>query len=116
MKLPKLLFVAVFLCGAQAAATEESFQGTVQRGAAAQPSQYSFADLYRLTVPGPAAAAFPAGFSMVPAADAPIRVATAPAHAQFSIAEVKEPELWLLLLAGIALAAWVARRRLGYGF
>jgi hypothetical protein len=29
---------------------------------------------------------------------------------------VKEPELWLLLLAGIALAAWVARRRLGYGF
>jgi hypothetical protein len=112
MKFPKLLFAAVFLCGAQAAANEESFQGALQRGAAAHPSQYSFADVYRFTVSGPAAA----GFSMLPANDTPIRVAATQAPAQFSIADAQEPGLGLLLLSGVALALWVARRRLGYGF
>jgi hypothetical protein len=27
-----------------------------------------------------------------------------------------EPRGWMLLLAGLALAGWVARRRLGYSF
>lgn len=117
MKFLKPLFAVaavIFLSGAQAATTEESFQGALHRGAAAHPSQYSFADVYRLTVSGPALAGFP----LVPANDTPIRVAVtqAPAPAQFSIATVPEPELWLLLLSGLALAAWVARRRLGYSF
>jgi hypothetical protein len=50
----------------------------------------------------------------VTAADAPMRVATAPASAQFSVAEAREPQLGLLLLSGFAAAVWVARRRLGY--
>jgi hypothetical protein len=108
----KLLFVVVFLCGAQTAVSDESFQGALQRSAAAHPSQYSFADLYRVTVAGPAAA----GFSTVAAADTPIRVAAAQAPAQFSVADVPEPQLGLLLLSGVALAVWMARRRLGYAF
>ena len=92
-----------------AAGADDSFQGALQRGPAMHPSQYSFVDLYRATVAGPAANVFP-----VTAADAPMRVATAPASAQFSVAEAREPQLGLLLLSGFAAAVWVARRRLGY--
>jgi hypothetical protein len=34
----------------------------------------------------------------------------------FSIGAVPEPKSWLLVLSGLALAGWVARRRLGYSF
>jgi MYXO-CTERM domain-containing protein len=110
MRLLTLLLAVMFSCGAQAAAGDESFQGALQRAAVAAPSQYSFADLYRLTVSGSAAATFP----VVPAADTPVRVAAAQASAQFSVAEAPEPKLGLLLLSGLAAAVWVARRRLGY--
>ena len=112
MKLLTPLFIVVLFCGVQAAAGEESFQGALQRGTAAHPSQYSFAELYRVTVSAPAAAALP----VVPAADAPLRVATAQAPAQLSVADAPTPRFWLLLLSGLAAAIWVARRRLGYGF
>ncbi len=92
------------------AGADDSFQGALQRSPAVHPSQYSFVDLYRATVAGPAASVFP----VTAAADAPMRVATAPASAQFSVAEVREPRLGLLLLSGFAAAVWVARRRLGY--
>lgn len=109
-----LLASAVAAQPAAAATTDESFYGVLYRGAGIHPSQYSFADVYRLTVSGPALAGFP----LVPANDTPIRVAVtpAPAPAQFSIAAVPEPQLWLLLLSGLALAAWVGRRRLEYSF
>jgi hypothetical protein len=110
MKFPSTVFVVILLCGAQPAAGDDSFEGALQRGAAAHPSQYSFADLYRLSVAGPAATLF-----ALPQTDTPVRVATALPAAQFSVAEVREPHLGVLLLSGIALAAWVARRRLGYG-
>ena len=118
MKILKPLLVVWALAlafGAQpaaAATTDESFQGVLQRGAPS--SQYSFADVYRLTVSGPALAGFP----LIPANDTPIRVAVTqtPAPTQFSVAAVPEPQRWLLLLSGLALAAWVARRRLGYSF
>ncbi|HEX6267657.1 MAG TPA: hypothetical protein VFZ81_12265 [Burkholderiales bacterium] len=117
MKFLKPLFAiaaVVFFCGAQAATPEESFQGALQRGMTAHPSQYSFADIYRLTVSGPALGGSP----LVPAYDTTIRIAVtrAPAPAQFSVAAVPPPQTWLLLLSGLALAAWVARRRLGYSF
>jgi hypothetical protein len=49
------------------------------------------------------------------ASDAPIRVAiaqSAGAEPRFSITAVPQPDKWLLLLAGLALAGWVAHRRL----
>jgi hypothetical protein len=116
MKIPQLLMVVWFLAfGAQPAASatvEESFQGTLQRGSAQHPSQYSFADVYRLTVSEPALAGSP--FATAP--DSPIRVAVTqgPAPVQFSIGAMPKPQLWLLLLSGVAAAVWVARRRLGY--
>ena len=118
MKIPHLLMVVWLLAfGAQpaaAASAQDSFQGALQRGVAAHPSQYSFADVYRLTVSEPALAGLP----FAAAHDSPIRVAVTqgPAPVQFSIGAMPEPQLWLLLLSGVAAAGWVARRRLGYSF
>jgi hypothetical protein len=112
MKFPTLLFALALSCSAQpAAAAEESFQGALQRGGAPHPSQYSFTDLYRLALSGPAAA-----FAPVPAADTPVRTATGQPAAQFAVSDIREPQRGALLLAGLALALWVARRRLGYAF
>ena len=87
--------------------------------AAPQPGMYSFADVYRLTVSGAAAENLPALVLNTPALNAPARVASAApapgAEAAFSIAGVAEPRGWLLL-SGLALALWVARRRLGHSF
>jgi hypothetical protein len=77
---------------------------------AAHPSLYSFADVYRLTVGGPLGGAAPA------MTEAPVRVAAVQgvtlAEPRFSVATVPQPDTWLLLLAGFALAGWVAHRRL----
>jgi hypothetical protein len=103
---------------------------------AAYPSMYSFADVYRLTVAGAAMTDNP--LVRPPAstalADYQVRVASsepaqpgrtllsiaAPASLSagyvFSIGAMPEPERWLLILSGLAAAAWVARRRLGYSF
>ena len=112
MRFPQIIVALSLLSAALVASGQESFQSALQRGTAAAPAQYSFADIYRLAVAAPAAAGLPAA----PAVDTPIRVASTQAPAQFSIAEVREPQLWVLLLAGLAAAVWVARRRLGYGF
>jgi hypothetical protein len=114
----------------------------------AQPSMYSFADVYRLTVAGPASADNPLAALSAAASDAasarlpksaasadyqlrvvssepppPVRqlfpAATAtPVQASylFSIGAMPQPERWLLILSGLAAAAWVARRRLGNSF
>jgi len=74
----------------------------------------------------PAAAQFSAQFSdyQVRVASlgaqpaAPVFSVAAPGFAQagfsFSSSAVPAPSRWLLILSGLALAAWVARRRLGY--
>lgn len=84
---------------------------------------YSFADLYRLTtgaVDLPMRPGAPAG---QPTAAQQFQIRTvageAPAAAQpspyvFSIDRAVQPEGGPLLLAGLAAALWVARRRLGY--
>ena len=115
----------------------------------AQPSMYSFADVYRLTVAGasisdnPLVALAGAAASDQPSPRAPrsgaaaeyqLRVASsepqppvrqlfpvaaaAPVQASymFSIGAMPQPERWLLVLSGLAAAAWVARRRLGNSF
>jgi hypothetical protein len=111
MRFPSFLVAVFVCCAAQAAPGEESFQGALARGAAPYASQLSFADLYRLTLAGPGAPGLPAA----PALDAPVRVSAWQTPVQFSIADTPKPQLWLLLLSGLAAAVWVARRRLGYG-
>jgi hypothetical protein len=111
MKFPKLLLVVALWSAAHYAASEESFQEVLQRASINHPSLYSFADLYRLAVLGPTS-----GLPLAPVNDAPLRTAVVQPPAQFSITDRTEPQLGLLLLSGLALAAWVARRRLGYAF
>lgn len=90
------------------------------------PSQdlYSFADLYRVTAAAewPLAGAPDAATFAAPAGEG-VQIRTvageAPAAAQaayvFSIASVRPPQGGLVLVvAGLAAALWVARRRLGY--
>jgi hypothetical protein len=115
MKLPKPLVIglglAAALCVFPAAADPSSFQSTGVNPPPPHPALYSFVDVYRLTMAG-AMAGFPA---LENTADAPIRVAVAQgpsAEPRFSVASVPQPDKWLLLLTGLALAGWVAHRRL----
>jgi hypothetical protein len=77
----------------------------------AHPALYSFADVYRLTVAGPVGGVVP----LETAPEAPIRVAgpqAQPSEPRFSITAPTQPDKALLLFAGLALAGWVAHRRL----
>ena len=113
MRPAKLLVALSLLLSALAAEGQETFQGAFGRAQAANPSQYSFVDVYRLALAGGAAA----GLAAVPPAETTVRVAASTqAPSQFAVTEVREPRLWMLLLAGLAAAVWVARRRLGYAF
>jgi len=82
---------------------------------AAQFQLYSFADLYRLTVHAtPDALVFaPAATQQVPPQ---LRVAMAESFAvaepRFTVTPVPSTKGWMLLLAGLAAASWVAHRRL----
>jgi hypothetical protein len=109
MKTLALLFAVLLALPAAAA---QDFQGAAIAPAPQHPELYSFADVVRLTLAGAAMANYPA-------ADGAIRVAATQAQpaaeVQFSIQTVRRPEGWMLLLAGLAAAAWVARRRLAYG-
>jgi hypothetical protein len=121
MKFLRHVLVLLALAGASPALAEPLMYAPLP----ASKDLYSFADVYRLTVgatvPGsgmsewPLAAPPQEGFAyqIRNVAGAPA-AAAAPAYA-FSIAAVTptRPEGWLLLLSGLAAAAWVARRRLG---
>src|SRR5688500_10362500 len=75
---------------------------------APHPQLVSFADMVRLSAGAPLVAE-PA------AAQVPLRVTfvqPVAAEPRFSIRPVREPEHWLLLFSGLALAGWVAHRRL----
>ena len=103
MKILRRLLVACFAVGCSAAGADD-----------AQPSLYSFADVYRLTVN-----AAPEALTFVQATPAPqIRVALAAqdafsaAEPRFTVSQVPGPKGWMLVLAGLAAAAWVAHRRL----
>src|SRR5687768_936176 len=100
---------------AAAAATPQALAPVASgaQPAAQHPSLYSFADVYRLTVAGPMGR-----LPIVETPEAPIRVAVQTAvhssspEARFSVAPAPQPDTWLLVLAGLAAAGWVAHRRL----
>lgn len=124
------LFLSLFAAGAACAAQWSREPGAFELGVYAPPpahaSLYSFNDVFRLTVAGPAIAEYPlaalmGGAALAPLqaasglAEFPMRVVAAEPQAAgyvFSIVAVREPEQWLVLFSGLALAGWVARRRL----
>jgi hypothetical protein len=74
------------------------------------PELYSFDDVYRLTVAGAAMSDFPSEAGPVKVA---VSASPAPAAAAgFSLRRLPSPDRSLLVLSGLAAAAWVARRRL----
>src|SRR3954468_18653994 len=111
-----LLFIvlALFIVGGAAGVTLRfDVPGGLYGASQAPTALYSFSDVYRLTVSGPEGVLDSSADAAL--VDLPMRVVAAepPAAAYvFSISGVKEPERWLLVLTGLALAAWVARRRL----
>jgi len=111
MKPMKLLLLGLAFA-IPAPASEPTFKSLAMNPAATHPALYSFVDVYRLTVSG-AAGAFP---PVDGAAEAPMRVAVAApsagAELRFLVSSVPQPDKWLLILAGVALAGWVAHRRL----
>ena len=105
----KSLLIGLALAGAAHAAEPLSLE-TAGGAAAAHPALYSFADVYRLTVKGTVA-----GVLALQATPGAIRVAMASpqdAAPEFSVAREPRRETWLLILAGVAFAGWVAHRRL----
>ncbi len=77
------------------------------------PELYSFADISRLT----SASLFEAPAIAAGTPEPRIRVAAAPAvEPRFSVSPLQEPGRWVLLLAGLAAAGWVAHRRLSHSF
>ena len=107
----KLLLLGVLFAGSAVAAQPDTFHSGASGAAPAHPAMYSFSDVYRLTVGGPMAGVPPVDT----APDAPIRVAVSqaqPAEPRFTITHVPQPDKWLLVIVGLALAGWVAHRRL----
>jgi hypothetical protein len=105
MKTLRRLAFAVAIAGCCAAVADDVRP-------AAQFPLYSFADLYRLTVH-----ATPDSLLLTPAAATPqLRVAMtesfAAAEPRFTVTQVPSTKGWMLLLAGLAAASWVAHRRL----
>ena len=114
MKTLRSLFLALAaLAAPPALAAEEpllAFEAAPP--AATHPSLYSFADLYRLALPGEAGGdpRFPTGATGIRAASA--RAPAAAFEPRFSVSAPHDPQRWALLLAGLAACAWVAHRRL----
>ena len=100
-----LLWVA--LAGAAIAQPQPSTQP--------DPAMASFADIYRMTVSGSDPLALEDTVREQATQEAAVRVSSAVQAApesQFRVTPAREPERWLLLVAGLALAGWVAHRRL----
>jgi len=104
------LLIGLLLAAAAAAAADD-----------VHPSLYSFSDIYRLTVSGQAMETFTSTQAL---AEPHVRVASlqaeavaAPAEPRFIVSPLPaDGGPWLLLVAGLAAAGWVAHRRLANGY
>jgi hypothetical protein len=127
--LASLSLAAAAGAGAAERLVDVSLAATLPHSGPAGADLYSFADVYRLTVAGAALEQPPSRLSVplreldlsgpvregrMAAVSTPAAEAGPQAAYVFSIDRVPEPGRWLLLVSGLALAAWVARRRLGY--
>jgi hypothetical protein len=126
------LLVLLGFAGSAPALDSAQGPGALYAPLPAHTSLYTFADVFRLTAGGaamPEYASAPVAPSTqnIPVASPTAAVAAQPASTAsvpvprqaaytFSIGAVPPPEGWLLVLSGLALAGWVARRRLGYSF
>lgn len=116
-----LLWVA--LAGAAIAQPASLAAGTFSHPQLARephPTMASFADVYRMAVGAQESLAFEEAVK-ARASEAAVRVSAgsaAPAEAemQVRVTPAREPHFWLLILSGLALAGWVAHRRLVHGF
>lgn len=113
----KVLLQALAVLAMLAAPLPAAAQGLMYAPLPPSRELYSFADLYRLTVaaewPLPAAAQGASPFQVrAVAGDVPAAVPATPYV--FLVSPVPAPQGGMLFLAGLATAAWVARRRLGY--
>ena len=107
MKARTFVFIALVGVAAVAVADPRPFQPS--SAAPAHPALYSFADVYRLTVAGTLAGAM---FAEAPADAIRVAAQAQPPAPRFSVEPPHNHDTWLLLLAGLALAGWVAHRRL----
>ena len=107
MKTLRRFALAVFLAGSCAALADDARPA---QQFSPQFSLVSFADLYRLTVH-----ASPEALFFGPAAPTQVRVAMSDSFVvepRFTVTQVQATKGWMLLLAGLAAASWVAHRRL----
>ena len=110
-------FRAFLLWAALAGVAVAQPQPAKDANPAFNPAMASFADIYRMTVSAADPLALEDAAKEQAAAETPVRVSAAAAaqalpEIQFRVTPAREPERWLLLLAGLALAGWVAHRRL----
>ena len=102
------------LAGAAAAQPLATFQPQLARDT--NPAMASFADVYRMTVGTQESLSFDETAKAQVASEAALRVSSSPtpvvSELQFRVAPAREPERWLMILSGLALAGWVAHRRL----
>jgi len=82
--------------------------------APADPELYSFTDISRLTEAG----LLEVRLAAAEPAEPRIRFAAGPVEPEprFTVGPLREPGRWVLLLAGLAAAGWVAHRRLANAF
>jgi hypothetical protein len=100
----RILMIACSLAAAAPAAAAD----------APSPELYSFSDIARLTEAG----LLEARLATADAAEPRIRLAAGPVEPEprFAVGPLREPGRWILLLAGLAAAGWVAHRRLTHAF
>jgi hypothetical protein len=106
-------FLILLAAAASAALADAPSAGAQRARPATPPTLYSFADLHRLTMAGSLPAPSAGAGQSFPSL--PVRLAAAQPQLSlepaFSIRPAA-PSPWLLALSGIALAGWVAHRRL----